>query len=284
MQEITKNVNFENTALPDIIELRNVSQSYDNGKSYVIKDLNMLIEDKPNAGQFIVILGVSGCGKSTLLRYICGLQQPTSGEVLIHGAARRSDKPIGMVFQRYSSYPWLTVLDNVALGLKYKGVPQNERHAKAMEMITLVGLAGHEKKFAQYPTLSGGQLQRVAIARSLVCDPDILLMDEPFGALDINTRLKMQDLLCEIWSTLQTTVVFVTHDISEAVYLADEIHMMRANPAKIVRRIVVDLPFERSRQIKRTPAFTDIVRSVEDKMVEIEAAMEQEEKSRAGRA
>jgi NitT/TauT family transport system ATP-binding protein len=283
MQDISTNVSFENTALPDIIELRNVSQSYDGGKTFIIKDLNLLIEDKPNAGQFIVILGVSGCGKSTLLRYICGLQQPSSGEVLIHGVPRRDDRPVGMVFQRYSSYPWLTVLDNVALGLKYKGVAQKERHEKAMEMINLVGLAGHYKKFAQYPTLSGGQLQRVAIARSLVCDPDILLMDEPFGALDINTRLKMQDLLCEIWSKLQTTVVFVTHDISEAVYLADEIHVMRANPAMIVRRIVVDLPFARERQIKKTPAFTDIVRSVEDTMVEIELAMLTEEREAAAK-
>jgi NitT/TauT family transport system ATP-binding protein len=276
MQDIDKNVHFENTPLPDIIELKAISQSYNNGASFVIKDLDLLIEDKPNAGQFVVILGVSGCGKSTLLRYICGLQEPTSGSVLIHGKPRTNDKPIGMVFQRYSSFPWLTVLDNVALGLNYKGVSKKERDEKAMAMIKLVGLDGHQTKYAQYPTLSGGQLQRVAIARSLVCDPEILLMDEPFGALDINTRLKMQDLLCEIWSKLQTTVVFVTHDISEAVYLADEIHIMRANPAKIVRRIIVNLPGERSREIKRTAAFTDIVRTVEDTMVNIETVMDRQ--------
>jgi NitT/TauT family transport system ATP-binding protein len=222
---------------------------------------------------------MSGCGKSTLLRYVCGLQKPTSGEVLIRGKPRDDSVRVGMVFQQYSSFPWLSVLDNVALGMEYKGMAREERCARAMEMIRVVGLEGHEHKFAKYPTLSGGQLQRVAIARSLVADPEILLMDEPFGALDINTRLRMQDLLCEIWSKLQTTVVFVTHDIAEAVYLADEIHIMRANPGKIVERIVVPLPFERSRETKRTPEFTGLVRMVEDRMIDLELAIQTEAQS-----
>ncbi|MDV7392939.1 ATP-binding cassette domain-containing protein, partial [Arthrospira platensis SPKY1] len=168
---------FKDTEHPNIIELRNVSQSYDGGKNFIIQNCDMLIEDKPDKGQFIVILGASGCGKSTILRYIAGLQKPTEGQVLIHEKPISKENRVSMVFQQYSSLPWMTVLDNVALALKYKGVEEKERNQKAMEFIEMVGLAGHEKKFAQYPTLSGGQLQRVAIARSMIANPEILLMD-----------------------------------------------------------------------------------------------------------
>jgi len=269
-------VPFVNTPLPDLIELKNINMTYDGGKSFIIKDLNLLIEDKPNQGQFVVILGLSGCGKSTLLRFMCGLQQPTSGEVLIRGKVRDKNTRIGMVFQQYSSFQWLSVLDNVALGLQYKGVNKKERYEKAMEMIQVVGLDGHEKKYAKSPTLSGGQLQRVAIARSLVADPEILLMDEPFGALDLNTRLQMQDLLCEIWTKLQSTIVFVTHDLPEAVYLGDDICIMRACPGRIVENISVDLPLARDREIKRTSKFMDIVNMVEGKMIAIQHFMDEE--------
>ncbi|MCB0641163.1 MAG: ATP-binding cassette domain-containing protein, partial [Phaeodactylibacter sp.] len=163
----------------NIIELKHIHQSYDGGKSFIIEDLEFLVEDKPAQGQFVVILGMSGSGKSTLLRYIAGLQEPTSGEVLVNGKPVGNDNRVSMVFQQYSSLPWMTVLDNVSLALRYKGMPKKEREVKAMEMIELVGLAGHEKKFAQYPSLSGGQLQRVAIARSLLANPEIILMDEP---------------------------------------------------------------------------------------------------------
>lgn len=216
---------------------------------------------------------------STLLRFICGLQKPTSGEVLIKGKPRTDDCHIGMVFQQYSSFPWLSVLDNVALGLKYKGVPKKERHEKAMEMIKIVGLDGHENKYAKYPTLSGGQLQRVAIARSLVADPEILLMDEPFGALDLNTRLQMQDLLCEIWTKLRSTIIFVTHDLPEAVYLGDDIYIMRACPGMIVEKIKVDLPLHRTRDIKRSASFMDIVNCVEGRMIAIQHFMDEEKKT-----
>ena len=192
-------IQFKDSELKNIIELKNISQSYDDGKTFILKDFNLIIEDKPAQGQFVVILGMSGCGKSTVLRYIAGLQKPTSGEVKIHEKLRSENDRVGMIFQQYSSLPWLTVLENVAMGLEYKGVDKHEREAKAMDMIELVGLKGHEKKFAQYPTLSGGQLQRVAIGRSLLSNPDILLMDEPFGALDIKTRLQMQEMLEDIW-------------------------------------------------------------------------------------
>ncbi len=262
-------VEFKDTELENIIELKNINQSYDGGKSYIIQDMQLLIEDKPMQGQFIVLLGMSGCGKSTVLRYIAGLQKPTSGEVLIKGKPISKETRVSMVFQQYSSLPWMSVLDNVALSLRYKGVAKKERNERAMEMIELVGLSGHEKKYAQYPTLSGGQLQRVAIARSLLANPEILLMDEPFGALDISTRLSMQDLLADLWMKFHPTIIFVTHDISEAVYLGDDVYIMSHAPSKIVESQYIDLPFERTRETKREKRFEELVHIIEDKMVKV---------------
>jgi len=259
----------DNPNQSNIIELRGISQSYDGGKNWIIQDCDFLIEDKPDQGQFVVILGMSGSGKSTLLRYIAGLQQPTKGSVHVKGKPVDSSQRVSMVFQQYSSLPWLTVLENVALALKFQGVNKKERTERAMELIKLVGLEGHEKKFAQYPTLSGGQLQRVAIARSLLANPEILLMDEPFGALDVKTRLTMQDLLTDIWRKFQSTIVFVTHDISEAVYLADDIYILKSQPSKIVEHIHVDLPIERNRLTKRDPNYIALVHEVEDRMVSV---------------
>jgi len=263
-------VKFPNTELPDIIELKKMAQSYNGGKSFIIKDLDFLVEDKPETGQFVVILGPSGCGKSTVLRYIAGLQKPTAGEILIKGRPRSEEDRIGMVFQQYSSFPWMTVLDNVAIGLKFKGMSKKERNEKAMEMIEIVGLQGHETKFAQYPTLSGGQLQRVAIARSLLVNNQILLMDEPFGALDTKTRLRMQDFIIGVWEKVHPTIILVTHDISEAVYLADDILIMANAPSNFMQHIVVDLPYYRSREIKREKRFVDLVQHIEDIMMKLE--------------
>lgn len=261
---------IKESGLANIIELKNVSQTYTAGRDYIMQDVNFLVEDKPGQGQFVIILGASGCGKSTLLRYIAGLQTPSSGRVLLR------DKPVkesgiraGMVFQQYSSLPWLTVLENVELGLDFQGVEEKERKRRASEMIELVGLGGHEDKYAVYPTLSGGQLQRVAIARSLIANPEILLMDEPFGALDINTRLQMQDMLEEVWIKFQPTIVFVTHDIEEAVYLGDDIYIMAANPGRFVHHITVDLPFDRNLEVKHSAHFNELVRKVEDKMISV---------------
>lgn len=258
-------VRFNNTDLPDVIELKGVSQSYDGGKTFVVKDFNVLVENKPHQGQFVILLGPSGCGKSTILRYIAGLQQPTSGEVLINEKLRASEA-ISMVFQQYSSLPWLTVLDNVKLPLKLKGANGKDAREKAMEMIKTVGLEGHEKKYAQYPLLSGGQLQRVAIARSLISNPDIILMDEPFGALDTNTRAKMQLMLADVWMKYRSTVIFVTHDISEAVFLGDEVYIMSPCPSKIIKWIHIDLPLERDRGTKKDRKFIDYVNEVEEIM------------------
>lgn len=262
-------VPMHDTDRKNIIELRDIGQSYDGGQNWIIKGLDFLIEDKPEQGQFAVILGMSGSGKSTVLRYIAGLQQPTEGQVLISGKKADEDNRVSMVFQQYSSLPWMTVLDNVALGLKFKGISREERNAKAMELIDLVGLKGHEKKYAQYPTLSGGQLQRVAIARSMLANPEILLMDEPFGALDIRTRLQMQELLTDIWHRFHSTVIFVTHDIREAVFLGDDIYILKSQPSRFVEHIHVDLPLQRDNNIKRDPRYEELVREVEDAMLRV---------------
>jgi len=267
-------VTFINTTLPDIIELKDISQVYtddDGNETTIIKGFNLLVENKSNQGQFVVILGGSGSGKSTILRYISGLQKPTSGEILIDTKPRTNDNRVGMVFQQYSSFPWLSVLDNVALGLTYNGTPEKERHEKAMAMIQKVGLDGHENKYAQYPTLSGGQLQRVAIARSLVYESRIVLMDEPFGALDVHTRLNMQDLLSQIWNDIQPTIVFVTHDIPEAVYLGDDIYIMGKNPGNIKKHYHVPLPINRTKELKRNYTFINLVHEIEDEMIRIGA-------------
>ena len=255
--------------LNNIIELRNISQSYDGGQSYIMQDLDFLVEDKPSQGQFVVILGMSGSGKSTLLRFIAGLQDPTSGKIFVKGKPVTRENRVSMVFQQYSSLPWMTVLENVGLALKFRGVSKKERDEQAMDMIETMGLAGHEHKYAQYPTLSGGQLQRVAIGRSLLANSEVLLMDEPFGALDVKTRLQMQDLLTSIWQKYHPTIVFVTHDISEAVYLADDIYILKSAPSKFAAHIHVDLPFNRTRETKREKRYIELVHQVEDLMVQV---------------
>ena len=260
---------FKDTELTNIIDMRGMGQSYDGGKNWIIKGLDFLVEDKPAQGQFIVILGMSGCGKSTILRYIAGLQEPTEGKLLVNNKPVGKDNRVSMVFQQYSSLPWLSVLDNVGLALKFKGISKKDRDEQAMELIKKVGLHGHEHKYAQYPTLSGGQLQRVAIARSLLANSDILLMDEPFGALDVQTRLQMQDLLSDIWNEYHPTIIFVTHDIPEAVYLADDIYIMKSAPSQFVEHIHVDLPLVRDRSIKRDSKYIQLVQQVEDTMIRV---------------
>jgi NitT/TauT family transport system ATP-binding protein len=258
-----ENIIFENDpTIPDIVELRNIKQTYD-GSHYIIDNCHLLVEKKNEKGNFISIIGESGCGKSTLLRFMCNLQKPTSGSILINGKPNINHQ-IGMVFQQYSSIPWLTVLDNVAIGLEIKGVNKKEREEKAKAMLEVVGLTDHMYKYARYPILSGGQLQRVAIARSLIVNSDILLMDEPFGALDTNTRIKMQELLLDIWKTYGLTIIFVTHDISEAVYLSQEIFIMKANPGRIVKRIIPNLPIDKTHEIKRDFGFIRMVNDIED--------------------
>lgn len=257
---------FTRTGLPPIIEMRGITQMY--GDKTVLNELDFLIEDKPGQGQFAVLLGISGSGKSTLFRYLNGLQKPTTGSVLIKDESVEEYGAVSTVFQDYSSLPWFSVLENVELPLKIRGVAKKERRERAMEMIEKVGLKGHEKKYACMPALSGGQMQRVAIARSLIANPEIILMDEPFGALDGITRYEMQMLLGELWQSLQSTILFVTHDIQEAVFLGDDIYILDPRIGKISQHIHVDLPLGRDMSSKRDPRFMRHVIEVEEAMVE----------------
>jgi NitT/TauT family transport system ATP-binding protein len=263
------------SSMPPVLELRNIHQTYYDDKTkkdfVVFDDFNLTVEDYPEIGQFVVIMGKSGCGKSTLLRYWTGLQKPTSGEVLVGGVPLAQGQSIPMVFQQYSSLEWFTVLENVALPLTIQGVSKNEAHEKAMAMIKVVGLDGHENKFAKIPQLSGGQLQRVAIARSLVANPNMLVLDEPFGALDGFTRAKMQFFLLDLFQKgelahLNPTIVLVTHDPREAVLLGQDIYILDADPGRIVKHIKPDLPQARDRSIRKEPRFVEIVSYIEDVM------------------
>jgi len=251
------------SGLKDVINLVNIDQVYSelSPPNVVFKDFNLDIKDIKDKGQFITLMGKSGCGKSTLLRYISGLQEPTSGEVYIYGKRRTSKDRIPMVFQQYTSFEWKTVLQNVALPLILKGVPKEEANDKAMNMIKVVGLAGHENKWAKYPILSGGQLQRVAIARNLVVNPQILLMDEPFGALDTVTRKQIQLFLRSIFehAKLDPTVVFVTHSESEAVFLSSDIYILDSGPATIRHHYKIDLPEIRDESVRYSTQFTEYV-------------------------
>ena len=191
--------------------------------------------------EFVALVGPSGCGKSTLLRAAAGLEQPASGEIRVDG--RAIDRPgadRGMVFQAYTLFPWLTVRENIRFSLKKAQKTESEKDELVERYIHLIGLEGFERSYPNQ--LSGGMRQRVAIARALVYQPRILLMDEPFGALDAQTRLLMQELLLEVWERQRSTVLFVTHDVEEAILLADRIIVMTARPGKIKAEIVVDLP------------------------------------------
>lgn len=206
------------------------------------------------AGEFVCILGPSGCGKSTLLNAIAGYVKPSEGAVSVDGETVQKPGPDrGMVFQQYSLLPWKTVYENVAFGPKMAGHSRTESGSIANTFLELVGL----KKFGdRYPAeLSGGMQQRVGIARALANYPSVLLMDEPFGALDAQTRLMMQESLLEIWRKFGTTVVFVTHDVDEAVFLADRVLIMSAAPGRIIEDVRIDLPRPRSTDMASTPEY-----------------------------
>ena len=234
-----------------ILQVRGVERRFDQTLALQATDL----EVAENA--FITILGPSGCGKSTLLRIIAGLDQQTAGEVRLDGKPIRgpgADR--GMVFQSYTLFPWLTVLDNVCFGLRERGLPRGEQVALAQDFLRKVGLKGFE---AHYPKqLSGGMQQRTALARALANKPRMLLMDEPFGALDHQTRELMQELLLGIWEAERTTVLFVTHDIDESIFMASRVVVMSARPGRIKLDRAVPLPHPRHYSVKTTPVFTEL--------------------------
>jgi len=216
-----------------------------------LEPTSLAVEDN----DFICILGPSGCGKSTLLRIVAGLDEPTSGRVRLDGGpvtGPGSDR--GMVFQSYTLFPWLTVRQNICFGLREKGVPQAEQDRVAAHFIERVGLRGFE---GHYPKmLSGGMQQRTALARALANDPKILLLDEPFGALDNQTRALMQELLAGIWEADRKTVLFVTHDIDEAIFMANRVAVMTARPGRIKTDAPIDLPHPRHYTVKTSPEFS----------------------------
>ncbi len=257
---------LKDTNLPDIIELQDISTSFDGGKTFIIKNFNLLIEDIPDSGEFVVILGKSGCGKTTILKYIAGLSNPTSGRVLIHGRDRSHEVPISMVFQEPSALEHYTVLKNVMLPLLYRHVPELEARERAMNIIKAVGLEGHEQKFAKFGKLSGGQLQRVVIARSLIANPGIILMDEPNRGLDNDTALQIDLLVGNLWQQLQSTIILVTHDIDQAVFLGTKIYIMGGKPANIVKEFDVSIPFPRNRETRRNESFLELKNRIEDFM------------------
>ncbi len=203
---------------------------------------------------FIAILGPSGCGKSTLLRIVAGLDQPTGGRVLLDGRpVSRPGPDRGMVFQSYTLFPWLTVRENICFGLREKGVPPARQREIADRFIARVGLRGFEDHYPKM--LSGGMQQRTALARALVNDPAILLLDEPFGALDHQTRALMQELLLGIWESDRTTVLFVTHDIEEAIFMANRVVVMTARPGRVKGEVAVGLAHPRDYRMKTIPEF-----------------------------
>jgi NitT/TauT family transport system ATP-binding protein len=221
-----------------------------------LQDFTLTIEDN----EFLTVLGPSGCGKTTLLRLIDGLMQWESGDILIDGEPVRGPGPDrAMVFQSFALMPWASVLSNITFGLELRGVPESQRKAKAMELIEMVGLSGFGHR---YPTaLSGGMQQRVGLARALAVEPKVLLMDEPFGALDEQTRRLLQEELLQIWETRRTTVVFITHSMEEAVLLGDRVVLMSARPGRIEEIVPVPLPRPRSSHVssvEASPEFAEI--------------------------
>jgi NitT/TauT family transport system ATP-binding protein len=212
--------------------------------------LSLDIED----GEFITVVGPSGCGKSTAMNIAAGLLAPTAGRVLVDGAEVRGPGPErGVIFQQYALFPWLTVRANVEFGLQIAGLPRRQRREIADHFIALVGLTDFAEALPKQ--LSGGMKQRCAIARAYAVNPKILLMDEPFGALDALTRVQLQDQLLRTWSQERRTVMFITHDVDEAVYLASRVIVMAARPGRLHRIIPVDLPYPRTEEVRLSPEF-----------------------------
>ena len=250
------------SSLPELVRFEKVTKSFgeDPEARVAIQDVSFIIEDLPNVGELIAIVGPSGCGKSTVLRMLAGLRPhfpPTSGEVRVFG------KPIthpgadrGMVDQKYSLMPHLTVRDNIAFGLMLRGIPLKERCGRAAEWAKKVGLEGCEDK---YPSeLSGGMQQRVSIAATLILEPKILLMDEPFGALDPKIRMQMQELLVQLWKEQQSTVFIVTHSVEEAIYLGDRVLRMGAKPGRLVEILQLPRPDMSPEMMRKKPWFNEL--------------------------
>ncbi|AFY72865.1 ABC-type nitrate/sulfonate/bicarbonate transport system, ATPase component [Synechococcus sp. PCC 7502] len=235
------------------LQIKNLYKSFPikSGELLVLKDINMTISQ----GEYICAVGASGSGKSTLLRQIAGLDRPTTGEVRIDGqliTAPGHDR--GMIFQHYTLYPWMSVLENTEFGLKLLGVPKKLRREQASYYLSVVGLTNFAQALPKQ--LSGGMKQRVAIARALASEPKVLLMDEPFGALDIHTKESMHEFMIDLWQRTNITIFMITHDVEEAVFLANRIYALGSRPGTVRKEITVELP-DRSFAVKRHPIFHD---------------------------
>jgi NitT/TauT family transport system ATP-binding protein len=259
------------------VEFRHVTKTFNPGKANeftAVRDITFQVNPEHEHGEFICILGPSGCGKSTILRLIAGLEPqhpPTSGEVLV------LDDPVtgpgadrGMVFQDYTSFDHRTVLDNVTFGLECQGVPRGERYDLGRHWIGRVGLKVETDQYKYPHELSGGMRQRVAIARTLILKPQIILMDEPFGALDPQTRMHMQDLLLTLFRETNGTVFFVTHSIEEAVFLGDRVFILSNSPGTILRDLKNPPSDRPSREMQRLPAFQEAVFTIRDLISDLE--------------
>ncbi len=242
--------------------VRDLVKEFRAGRGRTIRAIDG-IDLEVNTGEFVCIIGASGCGKSTLLNIVAGLEERTSGQVAVDGESIVGPGPDrGMVFQAYSLYPWKTVAENVAFGLECAGAPSSERAERVQELLGVVGLTA----FAAFlpKELSGGMRQRVAIARALAPRPDLLLLDEPFGALDAQTKASMQEFIRLVWRRTTSTILMVTHDVSEAIYLSDRIYVLSSSPGRVAA--VIDVPFgaDRAPRVKREPRFLDLQDEIED--------------------
>ena len=220
------------------------------GPLVALKDINLHVE----TGEFVCAVGASGSGKSTLLRLIAGLDAPTAGDIMVDGVrVQGPGADRGMVFQRYTLYPWMTVAQNVEFGLKLQGMGPRQRREQASYYLDVVELTQFAQSLPR--ELSGGMKQRVAIARALACQPKILLMDEPFGALDVQTKETMQQFLLTLWQRTNTTIFMITHDVEEAVFLSQRVYVLTARPGTVQREILIHLEGDRTYDIKRQPQF-----------------------------
>lgn len=234
-----------------MISVQGIAKHYGNFKAIECVDLEI------EKGEFVVLLGASGCGKSTLLNLVTGFDKPTAGRIVVNGReVNKVDPHCGMVFQQYALFPWLTVIDNVAFGLKMKGVAKAERLQVARRFIEMVGLKGFEDKYPN--ALSGGMRQRVSIARVLANDPDVILLDEPFAALDAMTRQVLQDELLQIYEKSKKTIIFITHSIDEALLLSTRMLIMSARPGRVVTDIRNDLPMPRNAQVQLSARYNEL--------------------------
>jgi NitT/TauT family transport system ATP-binding protein len=253
MQHVANLTRAEPHSAEVAIEVASLTHVYAGPEGGVpaLQDISLSV----GVGRFVVIVGPSGCGKTSLLMMLAGLRHQSSGTALCYGRPIADPDPerVGVIFQEASLFPWLSALDNIEFPLSLRGAPKDERRRRAEAMLTLVGLDGFG---ARYPhELSGGMKQRVSIARGLVQDPPVLLMDEPFAALDEQTRMTMGHELLRIWNATRKTVVFVTHSLTEAVYLADEVLVMSARPGRIIDRIPISLPRPRTYEMMATDVF-----------------------------